>query len=128
VASSRLCWETYGRRWTTLPIGEPNDVIARTRSSATSAGPVSQTINTTIGVAWYCCGIQGAGGAGRRMATSVSSGGASAMTARYMSRTAGASSAVQATGPPRISGPTSWSRYWMLVTTPKLPPPPRRAH
>ena len=63
----------------------------------------------------------------RSAATSTSSGGAFALSSRYISSTSGASAARHAIPPAMISGPTGCSAYSIPVTTPKLPPPPRSA-
>src|SRR5687767_15384978 len=96
--------------------------------SPSSSDPVWQKKTATIGLPWISLGSHGAGGAGRIAPTHTSSGGAFSIVWRHISRTSGASSARHAIAPPMISGPTGYSLYSKLVTTPKFPPPPRSAH
>src|SRR5688572_340161 len=118
----------YGRLITTSPTGEPKALIGAAAFSPSLIDPVWQKKIATMGLPCISLGSHGAGGAGRIAPTTTSSGGALSIVLRHSSRTSGASSARHAIAPPMMSGPTGYSLYSKLVTTPKFPPPPRRAH
>ena len=75
----------------------------------------------------HSTGRNGSGGALRRTAQTVSASGACATKLRYCRRTWGASAKGCTISPARTCGPRGCSGNSKLVTTPKLPPPPRNA-
>ena len=97
---------------------------ARSARSPASRSPTWTRSAITTRLPWCSGARNGIGGAGITLAIVESSSGAAsaaAMKPAIVSAVAGRTSM-----PPTIV-PTSWSRYWKRVTTPKLPPPPRIA-
>src|ERR1019366_3612581 len=74
-------------------------------------------------------GNGGGGGMGGGAIKPFSSSGSDGSSSRYQRITSGMSARSYSTGPPMIvpPSPMSWQRNVNDVTTPKFPPPPRRA-
>ena len=81
----------------------------------------------TTGRPWSSAGNAGTAGTLHRIALEERSSGAWAMKSRQARSTAAPCSRGYSGAHRKISGPTGWQANSNEVTTPKFPPPPRRA-